>query len=290
MPLPKEGGGKSDAKAGGEAAAATTTAAKANPFASMTVTAKQFVPKAPLPGQETEPRTHADSVSFDDFGGYQNPYSNTIDVEKEKRKLLELENEQELKKTYSMEFMKTFKAKCRTRPSNMALLVLPHKKRQVKLNQATLYGAEKDAHTKFTTQVGRLRILLNKISKDNFDKVQHQLMNGFDFNPSLLIELMKIIFMKATTETAYLDLYIKLCVGFFKKFDDAEHHEMNFRKLLLNRCQKQFYKMLQREQIHRRERRASMEEALLKDDLSQDFNKPMLFVFDQDELKMRQQD
>ena len=33
-----------------------------------------------------------------------------------------------------------------------------------------------------------------------------------------------------------------------------------------------------------------MEEALLKDDLSQDFNKPMLFVFDQDELKMRQQD
>lgn len=128
--------------------------------------------------------------------------------------------------------------------------------------------------------MGRLRILLNKISKDNFDKVQHQLMTGFDFNPSLLLELMKIIFMKATTETAYLDLYIKLCVGFFKKFDDAEHHEMNFRKLLLNRCQKQFYKMLQREQMHRRERRASMEEALLKDDLSQDFNKPMMFVFD----------
>jgi len=33
-----------------------------------------------------------------------------------------------------------------------------------------------------------------------------------------------------------------------------------------------------------------MEEALLKDDLQQDFNKQMLFVFDQDELKMRQQD
>lgn len=36
---------------------------------------------------------HADSVSFEDFGGYQNPYSNTIDVEKEKRKQLELEDE-----------------------------------------------------------------------------------------------------------------------------------------------------------------------------------------------------
>ena len=53
----------------------------------------------------------------------------------------------------------------------MALLVLPHKKRQVKLNQAALFGAEKDAHNKFTTQVGRLRMLLNKISKENFDKV-----------------------------------------------------------------------------------------------------------------------
>ena len=88
---------------------------------------------------------------------------------------------------------------------------------------------------------------MNKITKENFDKVQHQLMTGFDYNPSLLLELMKIIFSKSTTETAYLDLYIKLCVGFFKKFDDPEHTEMNFRKLLLNRCQKQFYKMLQRE-------------------------------------------
>ena len=69
-------------------------------------------------------------------------------------------------------------------------------------------------------------------------------MTGFDFNPSLLLELMKIIFMKATTEHGYLDLYIKLCDGLFKKFDDTENIEMNFRKLLLNRCQKQFYKML----------------------------------------------
>ena len=43
--------------------------------------------------------------------------------------------------------------------------------------------------------------------------------------------------------------------------------------------------------MHRRERRASMEEALLvKDDLEDDFNKQMLFVYDHDELKMRQQD
>ena len=115
-------------------------------------------------------------------------------------------------------------------------------------------------------------------------------MNDFDYNPSLLQELMKIIFMKSTTETAYLDLYIKLCVGFFKKFDDPDHTEMNFKKLLLNRCQKQFYKMLQREQNNRRERRASMEEALIKDSLAEDFSNGMRRVFGDDELKMRQQD
>ena len=33
-----------------------------------------------------------------------------------------------------------------------------------------------------------------------------------------------------------------------------------------------------------------MEEAMLKDDLSQDFNRQTILLFDQDELKMRQQD
>jgi hypothetical protein len=57
-----------------------------------------------------------------------------------------------MKKTYSIEFMMSLRAQCKTRPNNMALLVLPHKKRQVKLVQTTnLNGAEKDAHNKFTT-------------------------------------------------------------------------------------------------------------------------------------------
>ena len=57
-----------------------------------------------------------------------------------------------MKKTYSIEFIMSLRAQCKTRPNNMALLVLPHKKRQVKLVQTTnLNGAEKDAHNKFTT-------------------------------------------------------------------------------------------------------------------------------------------
>ena len=36
---------------------------------------------------EMEKRTHADSVTAEDFGGYENPYAITIDIELERRKL-----------------------------------------------------------------------------------------------------------------------------------------------------------------------------------------------------------
>lgn len=66
---------------------------------------------------------------------------------------------------------------------------------------------------------------------------------------------MKIIFMKATTETTYLELYVKLCILLFKKYDDKENKEMNFKKLLLMKCQKQFYKMQEKEEQERKSRR-----------------------------------
>lgn len=35
-----------------------------------------------------------------------------------------------------------------------------------------------------------------------------------------------------------MENYVKLCVAFFKRFNDKENAEMNFRKLLLTRCEK----------------------------------------------------
>jgi hypothetical protein len=85
--------------------------------------------------------------------------------------------------------------------------------------------------------------MLNKLSKDNFDTICKSILNDYSFSPSLLNELVKIIFMKATTESTYLELYVKLCIQLFKKYNDKENKEMNFRKLLLTKCQKQFFKM-----------------------------------------------
>jgi hypothetical protein len=73
---------------------------------------------------------------------------------------------------------------------------------------------------------------------------------------------MKIIFMKSTTEPSFMELYVRLCVTLFKKFNDKENVEMNFRKLLLTRCEKQFYKMLKVEQEDRRSRKTSLDESL----------------------------
>jgi len=184
----------------------------------------------------------------------------------------------------------------KNRPVNMALLDFPHRKRHAQFRQQVLSEVDK-----FNRAVGQIRILLNKLAKGNFDTIANKLLKDFEYTPSLLHTLMKIIFMKSTTEKAYMELYVRLCVILFKKFNDKENVEMNFRKLLLTRCEKQFYKMLKVEQEERRERRASIDAAdkLLANGRvvgrqetaeESDFNKQMLFVFDESEIKSRQRE
>ena len=54
--------------------------------------------------------------------------------------------------------------------------------------------------------------MLNKLSRDNFEILTKQILNDYNFSPTLLNELMKIIFMKATTEGTYLEIYVRLCI------------------------------------------------------------------------------
>ena len=145
---------------------------------------------------------------------------------------------------------------------------------------------------KFNFTVRELRILLNKLSKDNFDIVSKKILHDHSFTPSLLTELMKIIFQKATTEATYLELYVKLCILLFKKYNDKENKEMNFKKLLLMKCQKQFYKIYEKEEQERRSRRESMQSFDEADGTKQqqqesEFSKQMQFVFSAEELRHR---
>jgi hypothetical protein len=143
---------------------------------------------------------------------------------------------QPVSKIYTTEFMLSLRAKNKDRPANMALLDFPHKKkRQMKTQGDQMTEADKFNHT-----VRELRILLNKLSKDNFENVTKHILNDYTFTPALLNELMKIIFMKATTEKSFLELYVRLCILLFRKYNEKENVEMNFKKLLLSKCQKQF--------------------------------------------------
>ena len=65
---------------------------------------------------------------------------------------------------------------------------------------------------RFNQTVKELRIMLNKLSEDNFDTITKSILNDYNFSPTLLNELMKILFMKATTEGTYLEVYVKLCI------------------------------------------------------------------------------
>jgi hypothetical protein len=226
------------------------------------------------------------------FGGYKNPHKeNPSDLEEKCIRTAQEAEKEEAKRVYSIEQMLSLRAENKSRPVSMALLDFPHKKRKHQFRQAPLSEIEK-----FSRNVGQIRILLNKLSEANFDVIQEKLLKDFEYTPSLLYELMKIIFMKSTTEQKFMELYVRLCVTLFKKFNDKENVEMNFRKLLLTRCEKQFYKMLKVEQEDRKSRRTSMDETQQARTPSQtanettnqsDFNKQMLHVFDTSEIKYR---
>jgi hypothetical protein len=175
------------------------------------------------------------------------------------------------------------------RPTNMAELDFPHKKRGTNVNGFRKKPlTEKD---KFNKQVGDIRILLNKLSINNFETISQKLLTNFQYTPSLLYELMKMIFIKSTGEYSYLDVYVKLCSILFKKFDDRENYEMNFKKLLVSKCQKQFFKMLNKEREERKKRKDSLteipnlgEEKAEGNDKDEENSKLMMYLYDDHEM------
>lgn len=179
----------------------------------------------------------------------------------------------------------------------MAELDFPHKKRGTNVNGFRKKPlTEKD---KFNKMVGEIRILLNKLSNSNFDTISDQLLRNFTYTPSLLKELMQMIFFKSTGEHSYLEVYVRLCSILFKKFKDSENIEMNFKKLLVNKCQKQFFQMLNKEREERKKRRDSglsagedSETSKNAEDKKEDeFSNPMMgMLYDAEEQKERKKE
>ena len=199
------------------------------------------------------------------LNGYTNPFINKLP-----KTVVDEVKEPEPTRIYTIEFMLSLRTANKDRPANMALLDFPHiNKRQIK-TQGGIHGTNLSEADKFNYTVRELRILLNKLSKGNFETVSKKILNDFQYSPSILKELMKIIFMKATTESTYLELYVQLCKQLFKRFADKENKEMNFKNLLLMKCQKQFLKLKAKEEHERKSRRQSQDSCSGPEE---DFNK-----------------
>lgn len=234
----------------------------------------------------------APKKTVDPLKAYKPPFKakekSAVDKQKQDEKT-KMEKEEKQKKVYTLEFIFSFKQAHKQRPTNMAELDFPSKKRGANANGFRKRPmTEKD---RFNKTLGDIRILLNKLSQSNFETISGKLLK-FTYNPSLLYELMKMIFIKSTGEHAYLDVYVKLCTMLFKEFNDKENYEMNFKKLLVSKCQKQFFKMLNTEREERKKRRDS-QSALPGAEAADDdgeFSKPMMYLFDEKELQARKKE
>ena len=132
----------------------------------------------------------------------------------------------------------------------MLPLNFPHTSKSQKLkiigqNQQPPHPVLDPKHNQYNENVRRMRELLNKLSKNNFNLIEHTLLHKFKYTAQLLKQLCKMVFQKATTEQHFSELYLDLCESLFKRFNDKDNVEMNFKKLLLRKCQKEFYKQVQ---------------------------------------------
>ncbi|KAG8236987.1 hypothetical protein J437_LFUL016898, partial [Ladona fulva] len=105
-----------------------------------------------------------------------------------------------------------------------------------------------------------MRGILNKLTPQNFEKLVKQVLKLPIDTMEKLVGVINLIFDKAVDELNFVAAYAKLCYYLnianiarqFKKGDDSNNE--NFRKILLNRCQREFEKDKATEYgLHKRE-------------------------------------
>lgn len=175
--------------------------------------------------------------------------------------------------TYSAEFMMSFRDKFKKKPDTMKELDFPHKSKTLKMtyiddDSINPFNKKQQKSFDYNTKVLKIREWLNKLSAKNYNKISKYILTKFQYNPQLLKELSKILFIKAATEKSFSKIYIDLAEQLFKKFNDKENVEMNFKRLLLKKCQKEFYKDKM-------------------SDYEEDFSKGSLFVYDKEEINFQ---
>lgn len=106
---------------------------------------------------------------------------------------------------------------------------------------------EKEGRSETAESVRNLRILLNKLAKENFARISDTILNNFAYTSEILQEFARILFNKCVKEPRFIDVYMLLADQLFKKFSTpkgkpvpAGSEGMNFKKIFLTFCQTTF--------------------------------------------------
>ena len=144
--------------------------------------------------------------------------------------------EDQTMKVYQITYLLQFRAKCQNKPRDMRPIEIP-----VKSNMNFKFeGYGKEKHSETAEAIKNLRILLNKLAKDNFPRVSDSILNS-DYNAEIMKNLVNILFNKCVNEHTYIDLYMKLVDQLFIKFKKGNNLDgLNFKKLFIEKCQETF--------------------------------------------------
>ena len=154
----------------------------------------------------------------------------------------EAENKNTMK-IYNVEYLLKFRGKWQKRPKDMRAIEIP-----LKSNLNIDFSPYDDIkRSEAAETVRNLRILLNKLAKDNFARISDTMLNNFEYNEEIVKELVRILFNKCVNEHTYIDLYMKLVDQFFIKFKQSHSKKsnseiplINFKKMFIEKCQETF--------------------------------------------------
>ena len=106
---------------------------------------------------------------------------------------------------------------------------------------------EQEPRSETAEAVRNLRILLNKLAKENFARISDTILNNFVYTSEILQDFARILFNKCVKEPSYIDVYMQLADQLFRKFNVPKGKPipngmegMNFKKIFLTFCQKTF--------------------------------------------------
>jgi len=150
-------------------------------------------------------------------------------------------------KIYTVEYLLTFRTTCNKRPKDMRPIDI-----QRKSGVGIAFSPYVEVQRSETAEAVRnLRILLNKLAKENFARISDTILNTIQYNEEILQELANILFNKCVKEHKYIEVYMQLVDQLIAKFKPPKKGKegekspqkgpvLNFKKMFIEQCQNTF--------------------------------------------------